>query len=247
MARAAVLERRMTLGEVEVRSVGSRAYIEGYAAVFNRRSGNLGGFVEVVERTAFNKTVKEADVRALQNHDPNRVLGRTRAGTLELSVDDSGLYYRALAPNTSYAKDLLELLERGDVNQSSFSFYKVQDDWDLTEEEYPQRHLREVGLVDVSPVTYPAYEDATSGVGRSAALEGLAKRSGYQVTDLVSEAEIRRAISGTGPESSTANEGEPRTSTPWQPDADTTRRTNWQEEARRLAELEKELLRPFSA
>lgn len=245
MARAAVLERRMTLGEVEVRSVGNKAYIEGYAAVFNRRSGNLGGFVEVVERPAFNKTVKEADVRALQNHDPNRVLGRTRAGTLELSVDDSGLYYRALAPNTSYARDLLELLERGDVNQSSFSFYKVHDQWDLTEDEYPQRHLNEVGLVDVSPVTYPAYEDATSGVGRAAALEGLAKRSGYQVTELVTEAEIRRAISGTGPESSTAIQGEPQASTSRQPDADTTRRTNWQAEAERLAALEKEL-RNFS-
>lgn len=246
MAKTAILERRMTLGEVEVRSTGSKAYIEGYAAVFNRRSGNLGGFVEVVEKPAFNKTVKEADVRALQNHDPNLVLGRTRAGTLELSVDDSGLYYRALSPSTSYARDLLVLLERGDVNQSSFSFFKVRDDWDLTEDDFPQRHLLEVGLVDVSPVTYPAYQDATSGVSREAALDGLAKRSGYAVVDLASPEAIKRAISGTGPVQSTQEVEEPSKDTPREPDADSTRRSSWQAEARRLAELEKEF-NTFSA
>jgi HK97 family phage prohead protease len=207
MPRAKILERRYTAAEVEVRSHGAKVFIEGYAAVFGKRSGNLGGFVEVVEPTAFTKTVKEADVRALQNHDANLVLGRTKAGTLELSIDQSGLYYRVLPPNTTYARDLLEVMERGDVNQSSFSFFKVHDDWDLTEEEFPQRHLQEVGLVDVSPVTYPAYEDATSGVGRVAALDGLAKRSGLQIVDLSDEDAIKEAILKFGPGKST--QGEP--------------------------------------
>lgn len=234
MARATILERRWTTGEVEVRSVGQKAYIEGYAAVFNSRSKNLGGFVEVVERPAFNKTVKEADVRALWNHDPSLLLGRTRAGTLKLSLDNSGLYYRTEAPNTSYARDLVELLARGDVTQSSFSFFKIHDEWDLTEDEYPQRHLTEVGLVDVSPVTYPAYEEATSGVSRAAALDGLAKRCGLEVCQLADVSAIRRAISD-GPVQSTDS---PSAGAESGSDAEATRRSHWQAEARRLADLE---------
>jgi HK97 family phage prohead protease len=117
-----LLERRTTTGEVEARAKGSNIYVEGYASVFEKRSGNLGGFIEKVKPSAFNKTIREADVRALWNHDPQYVLGRSGAGTLELSIDQSGLYYRSLLPNTSYAKDLAALLERRDVRESSFTF-----------------------------------------------------------------------------------------------------------------------------
>jgi HK97 family phage prohead protease len=189
-----LLERRTTTGEVEARAKGSSIYVEGYASVFEKRSGNLGGFVERVKPTAFNKTIREADVRALWNHDPQYVLGRSGAGTLELSIDQSGLYYRSLLPNTSYAKDLAELLERRDVRESSFTFFKVQDDWDLTEEGYPQRSLLEVGLIDVAPVTFPAYEDATSGVARRAALSGLAKRCGIDGCNIESQLDTDDAI-----------------------------------------------------
>lgn len=218
MPRAA-LERRMTTGEVEARAKGSKAYVEGYAAVFERRSGNLGGFVEVVKPTAFNKTMREADVRALWNHDPSLVLGRNKAGTLDLSRDDKGLYYRALMPDTTYARNLFELLERGDITQSSFTFFKVQDDWELVnldgETEYPQRSLVEVGLVDVSPVTFPAYEDATSGPARRAAFDGLAKRSAIDVDFFAKRAgvtDIKRAIQKLKEPDSIVTP-EPRTST----------------------------------
>lgn len=198
MSQPRLLERRTTTGEVESRAQGSNIYVEGYASVFESRSGNLGGFVEKVRNTAFNKTVKEADVRALWNHDPQYVLGRTSAKTLDVSVDNNGLYYRALLPNTSYGKDLAELLERRDVRESSFTFFKVQDEWDLTEDGYPQRSLVEVGLIDVAPVTFPAYEDATSGVARRAALDGLAKRCGIDgcniESTLDSDVAIKEAI-----------------------------------------------------
>lgn len=189
-----LLERRMTTGEVEFRAKGSNMYVEGYASVFEKRSGNLGGFVERVKPTAFNKTIQEADVRALWNHDPQYVLGRTGARTLELSIDQSGLYYRSLLPNTSYAKDLAALLERRDVRESSFTFFNVQDSWDLTEEGYPQRSLIEVGLIDVAPVTFPAYPDATSGVARRNALMGLAKRCGINGCDVESTLDTDDAI-----------------------------------------------------
>lgn len=217
MAQNRLLERRTTTGEVEARAKGSSIYVEGYASVFEKRSGNLGGFVEKVKNTAFTKTVQEADVRALWNHDPQYVLGRIRSGTLEMSVDANGLYYRALLPNTSYAKDLAELLERRDVRESSFTFFKVQDEWDLTEEGYPQRSLVEVGLIDVAPVTFPAYEDATSGVARRAALDGLAKRCGIDGCNIEStldtEDAIKEAIQRLIEPDSSTNGGEPRNGT----------------------------------
>jgi HK97 family phage prohead protease len=198
MPRANTVERRMTLGEVEVRHQdGKPTVIEGYAAVFGKRSQDLGGFVEVVENTAFNKTIKEADVRSLWNHDQSLLLGRNKAGTLDLSVDNSGLYYRVRPPDTQYARDLITLMERGDVTQSSFSFFKVHDRWNLTEDEFPERSLSEVALVDVSPVTYPAYLDATSGIARSAALGELAQRSGMTITDLSDPEHIKEAIKAT--------------------------------------------------
>jgi Escherichia/Staphylococcus phage prohead protease len=188
------MERRSVYGEVESRASGSNIYVEGYASVFEKRSGNLGGFVEIVKSTAFTKTVKEADVRALWNHDPQYLLGRTSAKTLDLSIDANGLYYRALMPNTSYAKDLAELLERRDVRESSFTFFKIQDDWALTEEGYPQRSLLEVGLIDIAPVTFPAYDDATSGVARRNALSGLAKRCGIDGCEIESTLDTDEAI-----------------------------------------------------
>jgi len=188
------LERRSVYGEVESRAKGNNIYVEGYASVFEKRSGNLGGFVEMVKPTAFTKTIREADVRALWNHDPQYVLGRTSAKTLELAIDNNGLYYRSLLPNTSYAKDLAELLERRDVRESSFTFFKVQDDWNLTEEGYPQRNLIEVGLIDVAPVSFPAYEDATSGVARRNALMSLAKRCGIDGCEIESTLDTDDAI-----------------------------------------------------
>jgi Escherichia/Staphylococcus phage prohead protease len=212
-----LLERRTVSGEVEVRAKGSSIYAEGYASVFEKRSGNLGGFVEKVRSSAFNKTIKEADVRALWNHDPQYVLGRTGAGTLELAIDSNGLYYRSLLPNTTYAKDLAALLERRDVRESSFTFFKVQDEWDLTEDGYPQRSLVEVGLIDVAPVTFPAYPDATSGVARRAALDGLARRCGIDgcmiESQLDTDQAILDAIKRLEPEGSTNTDTEPRNST----------------------------------
>lgn len=163
-------EVRVTATEFECRAIsGGGLVIEGYGAVFGKRSQDLGGFVEEVGRSAFNKTIKESDVRALFNHDPNYVLGRMKAGTLELSVDSAGLPYRISLPNTTFARDLYESMSRGDINQSSFSFEVIRDSWTETEDRNLLRTLEEVRLFDVGPVTFPAYEDAASGVVRSLA------------------------------------------------------------------------------
>ena len=132
-------------------------------------------FRERIAAGAFDTAVKEDDVRALFNHDPNYVIGRTTAGTLALSQDAEGLRYEATPPDTQWARDLLVTVGRGDVNQSSFGFSVVREEWTRPENraELPLRTILEARLFDVSPVTYPAYEE-TSAEARSQA-EALAQ------------------------------------------------------------------------
>lgn len=140
------------------------ATIVGHAAVFNKLSENLGGFREQIAPGAFDG-VLEDDVRALINHDPNHILGRTAAGTLRLSVDKTGLRYEIDPPDRSDARDLLISMERGDVNQSSFAFTVEEDEWDEDDEGRVVRTILKFRrLYDVSPVTYPAYPDADVGL-----------------------------------------------------------------------------------
>jgi len=188
------IERRTITNTFEVRNEGDKTTIVGYAAVFNSLSQNLGGFVEQVQPGAFKKTLQEADVRALFNHDPNIVLGRNKAGTLRLSEDAHGLHYEVDLPSTSQARDLGISMDRGDISQSSFGFRVIRDAWGTTDENFPLRTLEEVALYDVSPVTYPAYTAASS------ALRSLAKQTEIDIEVLVEAAnagELRSYILST--------------------------------------------------
>jgi HK97 family phage prohead protease len=151
---------------VEVRIDGDEPQkIKGYAAVFDRWSEDLGGFREIIRKGAFSKTVSKADVRALFNHDPNYVLGRTKSGTLALTEDDKGLAIEISPPDAQWARDLMVSISRGDISQMSFGFRvpKNGDKW--TEENgKTMRELLEVELFDVSPVTFPAYPQTSVGV-----------------------------------------------------------------------------------
>lgn len=130
----------------------------GYAAVFGQETRIGSMFREVVEPGAFDAAIGRDDVRALINHEPTLILGRTASGTLRLSVDQNGLRYEIDPPETSYARDLQESVRRGDVSQSSFAFRVVREDWERPDESgLPLRRVQEVELYDVSPVTYPAY------------------------------------------------------------------------------------------
>lgn len=153
VALAAGLEQRTQPAEMRVDGQGR---IEGYAAVFDEWSVELGGFRERIRAGAFAKTIQEADIRATFNHDPNYVLGRNTAGTLELAEDDHGLHFRSDPPKTTWADDLRTSVRRGDVDQGSFVFRTIRDDWQRHEDEN-RRTLIEVELSDVAVVTYPAY------------------------------------------------------------------------------------------
>lgn len=132
--------------------------LRGYAAVFNSLSADLGGFREKIVPGAFKRSIEGgADVRALLNHDPNIILGRTTAGTLTLKEDAHGLHVIITPPNTQAARDLRETISRGDLNQMSFGFRVRKDDWETRDGE-KIRTLIDLDLYDVSPVTFPAYQ-----------------------------------------------------------------------------------------
>lgn len=160
------------LVELRVAGTEEEPIIEGYSALFETLSENLGGFREKIRAGAFTQAILEDDVRALYNHDVNQVLGRNRAGTLEMVEDQRGLYMRAKPPKAQWALDLMESIRRRDVTQQSFSFpsRSVRDEWTQDEDGRVIRTLLEVRLLDVGPVTFPAYT-ATSVQARS--LDGL--------------------------------------------------------------------------
>lgn len=165
------MERETRLGTVEWEARDDAApAIAGYAAVFSTETVIAGLFREQVAPGAFDAALKRDDVRALWNHDPNYVLGRTSADTLRLSVDKRGLRYELAPPDTQWARDLMTSIRRGDVTQSSFAFRVAKEEWEEPTRDHPLplRTIREVELFDVSPVTYPAY-DATSVAARDAA------------------------------------------------------------------------------
>ncbi|AWM17823.1 HK97 family phage prohead protease [Bacillus inaquosorum] len=136
--------------------------ISGYALKFGTRSHNLGGFIEMIDKRALDQT-DMSDVRALIDHDPSKILGRTSAGTLKLEVDDIGLRFDVTLPNTQYASDLYENLRVGNISNCSFGFMLGKDGDSFTRDQetgLPLRSLRNISkLTDVSVVTYPAYED----------------------------------------------------------------------------------------
>ncbi|MCW7549205.1 MULTISPECIES: HK97 family phage prohead protease [Photorhabdus] len=161
-------EMRCYSGEVRAETQENQpARIVGYGSVFNSRSEPLWGFREIIKPGAFDDVLND-DVRGLFNHDPNFILGRSTSGTLALSVDERGLQYNIQAPDTQTIRDLvLAPMQRGDINQSSFSFRVARDgeEWYEDDEGIIIREINKFSrLFDVSPVTYPAYQEADSGV-----------------------------------------------------------------------------------
>lgn len=176
---------------LQEREGGALPLITGYASVFYR-DGDTSTEYEmwaadkwgprVVERImpkAFDRAVKEDDVRGLFNHESGVVLGRSGAGTLRLSVDAVGLRYEIDPPDTQAARDLIQSLRRGDISGSSFAFFPrdtayrdvKSPDGKAIAETVIERH--DVQLFDVGPVTFPAYPGATSGIRAADSLAGM--------------------------------------------------------------------------
>ena len=141
----------------------SNGKLVGYAAVFNAPSHDLGGFREVIKPGAFKRTLADSShIVALNNHNSDQVLGRVGSGTLRLEEDDTGLRFELDLPDTSYARDLSNLVQRGDVAGCSFAF-SVRPGGELWEETNGQsiRTLTALDLGEITITAQPAYPDTS--------------------------------------------------------------------------------------
>jgi HK97 family phage prohead protease len=185
------VEKRSFPVELNVEKRGNEGEkIRGHAAVFDKWSEDLGGFREQIKPGAFTKALKASDVKALWNHDSNIVLGRTKSGTLKLEEDDKGLSVEITPP--SWANGYMETIKRGDVSEMSFAFIVGKDEWN---DDGNQRTITEYDeLLDVSPVTYPAYPQTSvkirsliEKVGEERAINLLEEIANAEAVDLTSE------------------------------------------------------------
>jgi len=152
-------KRTIAYSNLEIRSEGNGNTLVGYAAIFDSPSEPMP-FTEYVKRGAFSKTINDgADVRLLIDHE-GVPLARSKSGTLVLEEDDKGLRVEAeLDPNNPDAARIMSAMKRGDLNQMSFAFRTIKDNWN---NDRSVRELREVQLFDVSVVTFPAYEETVA-------------------------------------------------------------------------------------
>lgn len=141
-------------------------YIEGYFAVFGGVYELWPGATESVDPHAFDDTLG-GDIRALINHDTTLVLGRTKAGTLDLKVDSRGLWGRIRVNQADGdALNLYSRIERGDVDQCSFGFEILEEETEWRDDGSVHWTIKRVKLYEVSPVTFPAYEDTSVSARR---------------------------------------------------------------------------------
>ncbi len=175
-----MIERRFTpaaAAQVVMRKVGDKQVIEGYASVFYDGTPATEfvlweGCVERIAPGAFDKAIRESDVRCLFNHDPSLILGRTAAKTCQLSVDKVGLRYACDPPETQVGRDVPISIARGDVTGCSFAMWARSVTWKETPD-LDVRLIEEVELYDVGPVTYPAYAGTSVGVRSLTSIDEL--------------------------------------------------------------------------
>jgi hypothetical protein len=169
-------QRRFTSAEIRATSDYK---VGGIAASYNTQSQNLGGFVEKIAPGAFsNSLAANAEVKALFNHNPDAVMGRTKNGTLTLSDSPEGLRWECQLDKTNpQHQSIYASIKRGDIDECSFAFTVPEngDEWDMNPKAAKDddgeycclRTLRNVNLMDVSAVTYPAYNKGTAVGARS--------------------------------------------------------------------------------
>lgn len=146
---------------MEVRTAGPK--IVGHCVLFDTRSRDLGGFVEVVKPQAVDRAM-EASVVCLYNHDAGAVLGRTPK-TLSLRKDNRGLAFELVPANTTAGRDAFELVQRGDVTGASFGFKTLKDAW-RKEASLHIRELLDIEIAEISLTAFPAYAETDVSIAQ---------------------------------------------------------------------------------
>ena len=195
------IEHRSLVGPVECRAgVGGESHgtISGLAAVFDKETTIGDLFRAKISPRAFDKALsRRDDTRAWFNHNADVVLGRTTNGTLTKTT--RGLKYDIQLPDTAAARDVRELICRGDVSGSSFGFHFLADEWDdrpVRVGKLPVRTITNVELLDVSLVTYPAY--VTTSVATRATASALSGRDDRRMATLRLRVAVARAAAWDG-------------------------------------------------
>jgi HK97 family phage prohead protease len=148
--------------DFEVRAEGDGMTFTGYASVFNSPSEDLGGFIEYVAPGAFKRSLQSRnEVKLLWNHDSGEPLASLRGGTMQLVEDSVGLRVTAQLPNTTRGRDVAELLRTNVINEMSFGFNVIKDNWSRDGQ---TRTLESVRLFEVSVVSFGAYKSTTASV-----------------------------------------------------------------------------------
>ena len=159
MADRLTRQMRTASTEFKTRDDNGNLAIEGYFAVFDSVYQITSDMSESIAHGAFDNTISD-DIRALINHDTTLVLGRTKAGTLQLRTDSHGLWgHIDINPNDSDAMNLYNRVQRGDVDQCSFGFDIINEETEFREDGSIHWTIKEVKLYEVSPCTFPAYEE----------------------------------------------------------------------------------------
>lgn len=157
-------ETRELTGKIELRENGEgKRMLTGYAVKWEKKSKVLGflrKFREQFKKGAFTESLEKDDQLFLWSHDPSKVLGRTKNGTLRLEEDDIGLRFELDLPNTTLGNDAYETIKRGDVDGVSFGFKVEADEIQDADDDLPLRTVTKARLFEVSVVAFPAYPDS---------------------------------------------------------------------------------------
>jgi HK97 family phage prohead protease len=185
---------------VQMRAAGDgESTISAYAAVWNRYSQNLGGFIEQIDPDAFTDSLREDDQIASYNHDYAALLGRRSSDTLIVEADAFGLRYDI--PFDGADPDHVRVkrkIERGDLRGSSFTMRYMPDGEELgyTDEGTLLVTVKRASIIEVAPVVWPAYL-STEDEGAAVALRSLMDRhpdAAAEVLDRVGDPVVRAAL-----------------------------------------------------
>ncbi len=134
--------------------------IEGYALLYNTRT-DMGGYTEIILPGACDSIVVNSDCKALLNHDPNIILARSKfgKGTLTLTPDDKGLRFKFTSPQ--HRSDVVEMIDRGDLDQCSFRFIIDEEKWETADGVDERQLIKFEELIDITLATFPSYADTT--------------------------------------------------------------------------------------
>lgn len=159
--------------------------VEGYFALYEQETELFPNSYEIISKGAFDNTLNN-DIRALWNHNTQYVLGRSKNGSLQLQADEKGLFGTIKLPKTQYAEDLYELVNRGDIDQASFGFDILEEEFEELANGGYRWRIKQIELHEISVVTFPAYEN-TSVKARSKQIEKFEERKLQETKDALSK------------------------------------------------------------